>query len=88
MAIQIKDIRPNLKNINVVFIILEFGAVTVTKEICVVRTFKADVASACMNLSIWDDPDNLLVPGDIVRLTKDFAAIWRHCLTLHSDKKW
>lgn len=85
-CIPIKDIRPNLKNINVVFIILEVGSATVTKENRVVRTFKAGDPTACMNVSVWDEPGNLLVPGDIVRLTKGYAAIWRHCLTLYSGK--
>lgn len=85
-CIAIKDIRPNLKNINVVFIILEVGAATVTKENRVVRTFKVGDPTAVINVSVWDEPGNLLVPGDIVRLTKGYAAIWRHCLTLYSGK--
>ncbi|XP_031618180.1 SOSS complex subunit B homolog isoform X2 [Contarinia nasturtii] len=84
--ISIKDIRPNLKNINTVFIILEVGAATVTKENRVVRTFKVGDPTAVINVSVWDEPGNLLVPGDIVRLTKGYAAIWRHCLTLYSGK--
>lgn len=85
-CIPIKEIRPNLKNINVVFIILEMGTATVTKENRVVRTFKVGDPTACINVSVWDEPGNLLVPGDIVRLTKGYAAIWRHCLTLYSGK--
>lgn len=37
-----------MKNINVVFIILEVGAPTVTKENRVVRTFKVGDPTACM----------------------------------------
>lgn len=85
-CIPIKDIRPNLKNINVVFIVLEVGQATVTKENRVVRTFKVADPTACINVSVWDEPGNLLVPGDIVRLTKGYASIWRHCLTLYSGK--
>lgn len=69
-----------------VFIILEVGTATVTKENRVVRTFKVGDPTACINVSVWDEPGNLLVPGDIVRLTKGYAAIWRHCLTLYSGK--
>lgn len=47
-CMAIKDIRPNLKNINVVFIILEVGAPTVTKENRTVRTFKVADPTACM----------------------------------------
>lgn len=85
-CIAIKDIRPNLKNINVVFIVLEVGPATVTKENRTVRTFKVGDPTACINVSVWDEPGNLLVPGDIVRLTKGYAAIWRQCLTLYSGK--
>lgn len=85
-CIPIKDIRANLKNINVVFIVLEVGPATVTKENRVVRTFKVADATACINVSVWDEPGSLLVPGDIVRLTKGYASIWRQCLTLYSGK--
>lgn len=57
-----------------------------TKENRVVRTFKVGDPTACINVSVWDEPGNLLVPGDIVRLTKGYAAIWRQCLTLYSGK--
>ena len=85
-CIPIKEIRANLKNINVVFIVLEVGNATVTKENRTVRTFKVADQTACINVSVWDEPGNLLVPGDIVRLTKGYAAIWRQCLTLYSGK--
>lgn len=84
--ISIKDIRPGLKNINVVFIVLEVGQATITKENREVRTFKVADQTACINVSVWDEPGKLLVPGDIVRLTKGYASIWRQCLTLYSGK--
>lgn len=68
------------------FIVLEVGLPTLTKENRVVRTFKVGDPTACINVSVWDEPGNLLVPGDIVRLTKGYASIWRHCLTLYSGK--
>lgn len=85
-CILIKDIRPGLRNINVQFIVLEIGNATVTKENKEVRTFKVADQSACINVSIWGEPGNLLFPGDIVRLTKGYAVIWRQCLTLYSGK--
>ena len=69
-----------------VFIVLEVGAATVTKENREVRTFKVGDPTACINVSVWDEPGKLLVPGDIVRLTKGYASIWRQCLTLYSGK--
>lgn len=84
--VSIKDIRPGQKNINVVFIVLEVGHPTITKDNREVRTFKVADNTACMNVSIWDEPGTLLVPGDIVRLTKGYASVWRQCLTLYSGK--
>lgn len=50
------------------------------------RTFKVGDPTACINVSVWDEPGKLLVPGDIVRLTKGYASVWRSCLTLYSGK--
>lgn len=68
------------------FIVLEVGQTTITKENRMVRTFKVGDPTACINVSVWDEPGNLIVPGDIVRLTKGYASIWRHCLTLYTGK--
>lgn len=85
-CIAIKDIKPGLKNINVIFIVLEIGNATVTKENREVRNFKVGDHTACINVSIWDEPGKLITPGDIIKLTKGYASIWRHCLTLYSGK--
>lgn len=84
--IQIKDMRPGLKNINAVFIVLDIGHPTVTKENREVRTFKVADQSACINASIWDEAGQLLSPGDIVKLTKGYVSLWRNCLTLYTSK--
>lgn len=57
-----------------------------TKENREVRTFKVGDPTACINVSVWDEPGKLLVPGDIVRLTKGYASVWRQCLTLYCGK--
>lgn len=84
--IAIKDIRDGMKNINVMFIVLEVTAQTKTKENREVFGFKVADASAMINCSIWDDPGKLLAAGDIVRLMKCYASIFRGCLTLYSGK--
>ncbi|KAG5889720.1 hypothetical protein JTB14_010194 [Gonioctena quinquepunctata] len=84
--VPIKDMRPGLKNVNVVFIVLEVGHPTVTKDNREVRTFKVADQSACINASIWDEPGTLFVPGDIVGLTKGYASLFRNCLTLYASK--
>ncbi|XP_041989115.1 SOSS complex subunit B homolog [Aricia agestis] len=84
--VQIKDLKPGLKNINAVFIVLDVGPPTLTKEAREVRTLRVADASACVNLSVWDEPGALLQPGDIVRLTRGYASLWRSALTLYSGK--
>jgi hypothetical protein len=84
--IAIKDIRTGMKNINVMFIVLEITAATKTKENREVFSFKIADQSAAINCSIWDEPGKVLQPGDIVRMTKCYASLWRGCLTLYSGK--
>ncbi|XP_032524073.2 SOSS complex subunit B homolog [Danaus plexippus] len=84
--VQIKDLKPGMKNINAIFIVLEVGLPTLTKEAREVRTLRVADASASVNLSVWDEPGALLQPGDIVRLTRGYASLWRSALTLYSGK--
>ena len=84
--VQIKDLKPNMKNINAEFIVLEVGPPTLTKEAREVRTLRVADATASVNLSVWDEPGALLQPGDIVRLTRGYASLWRAALTLYSGK--
>ncbi|XP_049880225.1 SOSS complex subunit B homolog [Pectinophora gossypiella] len=84
--VQIKELKPGMKNINAVFIVLEVGAPTLTKEAREVRTLRVADATASVNLSVWDAPGALLQPGDIVRLTRGYASLWRSALTLYSGK--
>lgn len=82
----IKDIRPGSKNINVTVIVLEVGNPITVKDNREVRTVKVADATACINLSVWDEPGHFINPGDIIRLTKAHATIFRNCLTLYSGK--
>lgn len=82
----IKDIRDGMKNINVMFIVLEVTAATKTKENREVFSFKVADQTASINCSIWDEPGKILQPGDIVRMMKCYASKWRQCLTLYSGK--
>lgn len=43
-------------------------------------------STASINVSVWDEPGKLLNPGDIVKITKGYANVWRQCLTLYSGK--
>ncbi|XP_023221872.1 SOSS complex subunit B1-B-like [Centruroides sculpturatus] len=67
---NIRDLKPGMKNLNIIFIILEIGRPNTTKDGHEVRTCKIADRSACINLSVWDEPGNYIQSGDICKLTK------------------
>ncbi|XP_006006699.1 SOSS complex subunit B1 [Latimeria chalumnae] len=82
----VKDIKPGLKNLNVIFIVLETGRVTKTKDGHEVRTCKVADKTGSINISVWDDIGSLIQPGDIIRLTKGYASVFKGCLTLYTGR--
>ncbi|KAK4817814.1 hypothetical protein QYF61_027865 [Mycteria americana] len=70
----IKDIKPGLKNLNVIFIVLEIGRVTKTKDGHEVRSCKVADKTGSITISVWDEIGGLIQPGDIIRLTK--GCVW------------
>ncbi|XP_015912049.1 SOSS complex subunit B1-A isoform X2 [Parasteatoda tepidariorum] len=85
-TVCIRDIKPGMKSLNVVFIVLEIGRPNMTKEGHEVRTCKIADRSASINLSVWDEPGLYLQQGDICRLSKGYASLWKNCLTLYTGK--
>ncbi|XP_010862319.2 nucleic acid binding protein 1b [Esox lucius] len=86
VLILIKDIQSGLKNVNVIFIVLEIGRVTKTKDGHEVRSCKVADKSGCITLSVWDEVGGLIQPGDIIRLTRGYASLWKGCLTLYTGR--
>ncbi|XP_066544482.1 SOSS complex subunit B2 [Amia ocellicauda] len=82
----IKDVKPGLKNLNIVFIVLEIGRVTKTKDGHEVRSCKVADKSGSITISVWDELGSLIQPGDIIRLTRGYASIWKGCLTLYTGR--
>ncbi|XP_015261161.1 PREDICTED: SOSS complex subunit B2-like [Gekko japonicus] len=82
----IKDIKPGLKNLNVVFIVLEIGRVTKTKNGREVRSCKVADKTGSVTMSVWDELGSLIQPGDIIRLTKGYASLFKGCLTLYTGR--
>ncbi|GCB84327.1 hypothetical protein scyTo_0024888 [Scyliorhinus torazame] len=66
----VKDIKAGLKNLNLLFIVLEIGRVTKTKDGHEVRTCKVADKTGSINISVWDDVGSLIQAGDIIRLTR------------------
>jgi hypothetical protein len=83
---KIADLRPQMKNVNVVFIVLEKGAdllhqlsappVTkvVTKEGSTVHQLLVADPTGCISASLFDQYGEFLVPGDIARIVSGFCA--------------
>uniref|UniRef100_A0A3B3SLW5 SOSS complex subunit B2 n=1 Tax=Paramormyrops kingsleyae TaxID=1676925 RepID=A0A3B3SLW5_9TELE len=82
----IKDVKPGLKNLNIIFIVLEIGRVTKTKDGHEVRSCKVADKTGSITISVWDELGSLIQPGDIIRLTRGYASIWKGCLTLYTGR--
>ncbi|XP_069938712.1 SOSS complex subunit B1 isoform X3 [Cherax quadricarinatus] len=82
----IKELKPGMKNLKLVFIVLEIGRPNLTKESHEVRSVKVADRSGCINISLWGEPGQLLQPGDIVNLTKGYVSVFKNCLTLYVGK--
>lgn len=83
---NIKDVKPGQKNLTLMFIVLEIGKPTLTKDGHSVRTVKVADRTGSINMSVWDDIGDQLQTGDICRITKGYGSIWKGCLTLYSAK--
>ncbi|XP_016404334.1 SOSS complex subunit B1-B-like [Sinocyclocheilus rhinocerous] len=67
---HVKDVKPGLKNLSVIFIVLETGRVTKTKDGHEVRTCKVADKTGSISISVWDEVGGLIQAGDIIRLNK------------------
>lgn len=82
----LKDVKPGSKNLNIVFIVLEIGRVTKTKDGHEVRSCKVADKSGSIAISVWDELGSLIQPGDIIKLTRGYASFWKGCLTLYTGR--
>ncbi|KAF5896827.1 SOSS complex subunit B2, partial [Clarias magur] len=62
------------------------GRVTKTKDGHEVRSCKVADKSGSIAISVWDELGSLIQPGDIIRLTRGYASIWKGCLTLYMGR--
>ncbi|KAJ0005405.1 hypothetical protein NQD34_015299 [Periophthalmus magnuspinnatus] len=74
----IKDVKPGSKNLNIVFIVLEIGRVTKTKDGHEVRSCKVADKSGSIAISVWDELGSLIQPGDIIKLTRGWNRTDKH----------
>ncbi|XP_035301713.1 SOSS complex subunit B2-like [Cricetulus griseus] len=82
----IKDIKAGLKNVNVVFIVLQLERVTRIKDGHEVRSYKVADETGSITISVWDEIGELIQTGDIIRLTRGYASMWKGCLILYTGR--
>ncbi|KAL4706137.1 hypothetical protein ACJJTC_013602 [Scirpophaga incertulas] len=83
----IEELREGMTNLHMKFIVLDIGAPTTEEDGRTVRILRVADPSACVNLAVWDEPGELLQEGDIVRLTRGYAALWHGSLALFVSKE-
>ncbi|EEC16186.1 ob fold nucleic acid binding protein, putative [Ixodes scapularis] len=59
----IRDLKPGMKNLSIIFIVLEIGRPNMTKETHEVRTCKVPDRSGSINVSVWDEPGPCIQQG-------------------------
>lgn len=82
----LKDLKPNMKRVNCIFIVLELGPVTRTKDGNEVRTVKVADRSGTINLSVWNEHSALIAPCDVLQLTQGNTTVRGGCLTLNAGR--
>lgn len=83
---NIRDLKPGMRNLSMVFIVLEVGAPTVTREGREVRSCKVADRTGSIMISLWDEHGAYIQPGDICKLSKGYASLWKGCLRLYTGR--
>eukprot|EP00741_Cyanophora_paradoxa_P025529 tig00000383_g24635.t1 len=84
--ITIAQLRPYLKQVNCVFIVLEKTSVTKTKEQNTITHALVADSTASVSLSLWDQLGEMVQPGDILRLKGGYCTLYKNSLVLSSGK--
>uniref|UniRef100_A0A4W5NNH0 Nucleic acid binding protein 2 n=1 Tax=Hucho hucho TaxID=62062 RepID=A0A4W5NNH0_9TELE len=79
---HVKDIKPGLKNLNVIFIVLETGRVTKTKDGHEVRTCKV-VGGLIQTVNISLSLQSCI---EIAAFFSRYASVFKGCLTLYTGR--
>ncbi|KAI5622917.1 SOSS complex subunit B1-B, partial [Silurus asotus] len=69
-----------------IYIYIHTGRVTKTKDGHEVRTCKVADKTGSISISVWDEVGALIQTGDILRLTKGYASVFKGCLTLYTGR--
>jgi len=82
----IRNLKPGLKDLTMMFIVVEVKNSIKTKDGREVRTVRVADRSGSVNMSLWDDLGKIIQSGDIVKMTKGYCNVWKSCLTLNCSK--
>lgn len=82
----IRDLKVGSKNIHLIFIVLEVGRPSTTKEGHEIRTCRIADRTGSIHLSVWDSLGSYIQPGDICKLVKGYVALWKGVPTLYMGK--
>ena len=82
----IRALKPGIKDLTMMFIVVEVKNSIKTKDGREVRTVRVADRSGSVNMSLWDDLGKLIQSGDIIRMTKGYCNVWKNCLTLNCSK--
>uniref|UniRef100_A0A5F9CGI0 SOSS complex subunit B2 n=1 Tax=Oryctolagus cuniculus TaxID=9986 RepID=A0A5F9CGI0_RABIT len=82
----VKDIKPGLKNLNVIFIVFEIGHMTNNKDSHKVRSWEVAAYRGSITVSVWDEIGGLRYPGTVTQLVRGTASLWKGCLTLYTGR--
>ncbi|XP_065051780.1 SOSS complex subunit B2-like [Rhopilema esculentum] len=85
-VMNIRDLKPGAKNLHLVFVVLDIGKPTKTKDGHEVRSCKVADRTGSINASIWDDFGVHLQAGDIIRFCKGYAQVWKNQLTIYTGR--
>eukprot|EP00026_Physarum_polycephalum_P019153 Phypoly_transcript_21024.p1 GENE.Phypoly_transcript_21024~~Phypoly_transcript_21024.p1 ORF type:complete len:216 (+),score=39.38 Phypoly_transcript_21024:83-649(+) len=76
-----------MKHINCVFIVVEKGPITKTKDDhTIYQALVADYTGS-INTSLWDTIGEQVQPGDIIRLKGGYSTLYKNSLMLYPGKK-
>lgn len=71
---KVGELRPGMKNVTVIFIVLDKAPPTKTKDEHMLAHARVADQTGCIHLSLWDMLGEQLQPGDIIRLTGGYGA--------------
>ncbi|VDM09263.1 unnamed protein product [Wuchereria bancrofti] len=83
---SISQLMPNMKNINLTFIVLDIGQSRRTPQGHDVRTIRVADPTGSVLMGVWNDVGDNIFAGDIWRLRNGFTTIFKGSLSLSYGK--